>query len=415
MSKEDSNFYTRCLATGTEGYSKGAVGSAGGYLKLIIVALLSYSLGYSHGSAKNLIGQYDKPLIDLSMQSSLFPPNDEPDVLLDAEIEGGSALGSVLEPVHRSAHGPTKVAAVAAEIINKTEKEDIDSFFYVHTPKTGTSLYTVLRNSLKSCKVKDFTCFGIFGGGMQGPQSKDGKAHYPYSAKALGIEDGTQEGSCRKTLNCPHSGGTPYHCKYSNPVCRKQRNKVTMFRDPQKWFKSLFEWLWLYEITKKGTFNIEKQLRSYPPQMEFATGKSGRGGLSPSQMTAGNKHKNKTITMILLDEAFEILQSEYLWWGVTDYWQASVCVFHCELGGEERPSETENSRSMTSSMWMKNITEFEATLPIEKHRSAFVSNNTKYVEEHFPGEILFYQDRIMPEFRRRALSCGCGDLLPVVT
>ena len=116
--------------------------------------------------------------------------------------------------------------------------------------------------------------------------------------------------------------------------------------------------------------------------------------------------------MKILDEAFEILQSEYLWWGVTDYWHASVCVFHCELGGEERPSETENSRSMSSSVWMKNFTEFEATLPVEKHRSAFVSNYTKYVKDRFPGEILFYQDMIIPEFYRRALLCGCGGLLP---
>ena len=134
----------------------------------------------------------------------------------------------------------TKVAA-AAEIINNTGIEDIDSFFYIHTPKTGTSLYTVLRNRLKSCKVKDFTCFGVSGGGMWGAQSKDGKDHFPYSAKSLGIKDGEREASCGKTLNCPSHSGTPYHCQYSNPICQKQRNKVTMFRDPQKWFKSLLD------------------------------------------------------------------------------------------------------------------------------------------------------------------------------
>lgn len=245
---------------------------------------------------------------------------------------------------------------------------------------------------------------------MWGAQSKDGKSHYPYSAKALGIEDGKWEVSCGNTLNCPPSGKS--HCPYSRPACRNQLNKVTMFRDPQKWFKSLFEWLWVYDITRKGTYNIESWLRLYPPPMEFSTGKSGRRDLLSSSVTAWNKHKNETTSMKILDEAFEILQSEYLWWGVTDYWHASVCVFHCELGGEERPSETENSRSMSSSVWMKNFTEFEATLPVEKHRSAFVSNYTKYVKDRFPGEILFYQDMIIPEFYRRALLCGCGGLLP---
>mmetsp|Transcript_64016 Transcript_64016/g.95009 ORF Transcript_64016/g.95009 Transcript_64016/m.95009 type:complete len:376 (+) Transcript_64016:29-1156(+) len=290
---------------------------------------------------------------------------------------------------------PTKVAT-AAKISNKTEMK-IDSFFYVHIPKTGTSLYTVLRNRLESCRVKDFTCVGVWGGGLWGSMSKDGKDHYPYSKKSLGI--GGMEVTCGNTLNCPPSGPS-FHCQYSRPECREQRNKVTMFRHPQKWFRSLFEWLWVYEMTLKGSFDIEEMLQNFPPPMKFTTGKSD-----------SSIKTNETTNMTILDEAFEILQSEYLWWGVTDYWHASVCIFHCELGGEARPSETKNSRTSTSS-WMKNFTEFEATLPREKHLSALVPNYTAHVEEHFPDEIMFYHQKIMPEFRRRALACGCGNLLP---
>ena len=252
----------------------------------------------------------------------------------------------------------------------------------------------MLRNRLESCRVKDFTCTGVHGGGLFGAQSKDGKAHYPYSEKSLGI--GKQEVSCNGTLNCPPSG-VKFHCNYSNPRCRKQRNKVTMFRDPQKWFKSYFEWMWVYGTSSRGRFSIEKELQ-IPGPMKFATGKSDPGMHTTNDETT------------IVDEAFDILRSEYLWWGVTDHWHASVCVFHCELGGDARPSETENSRA-SSSAWMKNFTELEATLPKEQHRSSLLPNCTAYVEERFPDELVFYHHKIMPEFRRRALACGCGDPL----
>ena len=83
--------------------------------------------------------------------------------------------------------------------------------------------------------------------------------------------------------------------------------------------------------------------------MKFTTGKSD-----------SSINKNKTnMTMTILDEAFDILQSEYLWWGVTDYWHASVCIFHCELGGEARPSETENSRKSSNKKFPKHMHHFE--------------------------------------------------------
>ena len=56
----------------------------------------------------------------------------------------------------------------------------------------------------------------------------------------------------------------------------------------------------------------------------------------------------------------------------------------------------------------QHLTELEATLPKEKHRSALVPNYTKYVEEKDQGETAFYHTKIMPEFRRRASVCGCA-------
>ena len=273
---------------------------------------------------------------------------------------------------------------------------EIDSFFYIHAPKTGTSLFTVLRNRLKSCEVKDFTCFGYDGGGVWSNMARDGKVHYPFDAKRMGLgrsrKTSAKVGTCENTLNCPPYRAL-FHCPYATEACRRQRNKVTMFRDPHKWFRSAFEWFWLSAMTNETVpivrnrrFNVDESMSDQSP-MAFATGKS-----TPEET----------------EEAFEIVSRDYLWWGVTDHWRASVCVFHCELGGEERPSETDNVRSSSANEWMIKPDELETTiLSKEQHRSSYVSNYTKYVEETYPGEIAFYHTKIMPEFRRRALACGC--------
>jgi hypothetical protein len=57
------------------------------------------------------------------------------------------------------------------KVIDLSNGKEYDSFFYIHTPKTGTSMYTVLRNRLSSCKVKDFSCLDILGGGIYPSQS----------------------------------------------------------------------------------------------------------------------------------------------------------------------------------------------------------------------------------------------------
>lgn len=353
------------------------------------------------------------PLVNLVVKQEMNktaalpnPPTPSPAQTSDGGSKATEQTNTTATPVATT----TTDKLVAA--VDKVEKKEIeiDSFFYIHVPKTGTSLYTVLRNRLKSCKVKDFTCFGVLGGGLWAVQSKDGKDHYPYSAKSLGIvEDGNvslhAEASCGGTLNCPGPGFEDrfYHCSYSKKFCRNKKNKVTMFREPRKWLKSFYEWTWLNEMSTSGRHRLHNSLKSFPPPMEFTTGKK-----ELATTASGNNTKNETAMAILLDEAFEILQREYLWWGVTDHWSATVCVFHCELGGQQRPSETANSRKAFGEKWMKNITEFELTLPKTKRRNKFITSNyTRSAEQKFPAEVAFYHKKIMPEFRRRAIVCGC--------
>ncbi len=43
-------------------------------------------------------------------------------------------------------------------------------FTFVHPPKIGSSFIMLLRNYLPACKIKNFTCFGSKGGGLNRQQ-----------------------------------------------------------------------------------------------------------------------------------------------------------------------------------------------------------------------------------------------------
>lgn len=132
-----------------------------------------------------------------------------------------------------------------ASRIDLSNGKEYKSFFYIHTPKTGTSLYTVLRNRLSSCEVKDFTCLNQYGGGLYAAQSNDGETHFPFTVESMGWSNNTSEEinqmhNCHNTLNCKIGS---YHCPFAR--CHARQNKVTMYREPHKWYKSYFDWIWL--------------------------------------------------------------------------------------------------------------------------------------------------------------------------
>ena len=162
-----------------------------------------------------------------------------------------------------------------------------DSFFYIHVPRTGTSLYTLLRNYLPSCTVKDFTCLNYRGGGLLADQALDSKDHFPFTAKSLNLHDDAESvNNCDGALNCNIT--SLHYCPYANGMCRRRKNKVTMFREPHRWFSSYFDWLWISHHSRNDTsFNV-KEIES---PMNFVTGTFD------------------------IDEAFRILHENYVWWG----------------------------------------------------------------------------------------------------
>ena len=190
--------------------------------------------------------------------------------------------------------------------------------------------------------------------------------------------------SCGNTLNC---GNRRSHCKFS--ICKNFVNKVTMIRDPLKWFPSFFNWLWVqrveeYSRKRKNPIRILAFPSSripYISQMEFITGE-----------------KRNT------SRAVQILEESYVFWGITDYWNTTVCLFHCEIGGTQSPGDFLNVRP---SSLMKNSARLEKHLPKGYHKTDIVKNVTEFILKHYLTDIELYRDRLLPLFRSRARLCNC--------
>jgi len=260
-----------------------------------------------------------------------------------------------------------------------------NSFYFIHTPKTGTSLYLTLRNRLASCPVKDFTCLDYRGGGLYHTLTEDGSNLFPFTKSSLNLTIETREDlvaieNCRGTLNCKPDNLRDYHCPFLK--CRHQRNKVTMIRNPYEWYPSYFRWIWtnFYSSGKNVDLRFNN---SFSSQILF---------------TAGTFD---------VDLAYYRLENEYLWWGITDFWNESICIFHCELGhgiSHQNIYEFENWRSSAK---MKNLSHLEESLPRKNHRRSYIRNLTQHVERNYEPDIRLFNEKLLPTFRRRVSACNC--------
>ncbi|CAB9499127.1 expressed unknown protein [Seminavis robusta] len=281
-----------------------------------------------------------------------------------------------------------KQVAVADTPEEDSEDDDgeIRTLYFVHYQKVGSSLLTLLRNRIPSCTLKDWTCFGTHGGGVDAFMAKDGKDHFPFTVKSMNLTHLTRnerielENCNGKFHNCQER---VFHCSYKK--CKHYKNKVTMFRNPHKWFNSYLDFVWLYFAAQKKPL-----MRMY--------GNRSLGIYTPKQQQIDFTTGTKNVT-----RAMEVLRDDYVFWGITDHWSTTVCLFHCELGGETRPSELANTRSLdkhpfkTAEDIPKNITRPDQVL----------KNRTDWVEKHLKNDLDLFHNHLMPQFKARAKRCKC--------
>ena len=262
---------------------------------------------------------------------------------------------------------------IKAKKLEPVEPKVFDTLFFVHQPKTGTSILATMRKYIQNCTLvpkerTGYTCFGDIGGGLPARMTMDGLDYFPYNESDFNVTLGEKEPSenCGGAFrNCDRNF---FHCPYER--CGHFMNKVILIRDPFKWFNSFLNW----QIRYLPSWNEVSQQLPFTSQTYFGAGTHN------------------------VSLAIEILQHKYIWWGLTDYWKVSIGLFHRELvGGDPQEDELFNSRPAGSSV-----------LNRSRRKGWFhelVPNATEYVLQHYAEDIELYKE-LNTTFWGRAVDHG---------
>lgn len=290
------------------------------------------------------------------------------------------------------------------DIAPRDLKPKLESFRYLHIPKTGTSFIIVLRNYLDSCPVKHFSCPSVQGGGGDFLVSQGRKKRRTFAFNAT-------EAEMARSVDC---GGSLIACgvpkkRHSHVPWgwkgQREQNVVTMLRDPLVRLVSQFAW----ERSKLDTlderiadFNAmmlgcldlgdEKARLRDPKCIQYAT----RGGYGDAAIKLLSGHFYEVRRMPMTDEHIQLarrrLFNETVFYGLTDMWKESVCTFHCELGGQAMESEYLNTRS-------------NGNMSRDK-LGGIHPRVMKFLDGLLEQEKLLYEDA-RRRFLERAGKCGC--------
>ncbi|GBF98963.1 hypothetical protein Rsub_12609 [Raphidocelis subcapitata] len=247
--------------------------------------------------------------------------------------DGGALLGG--GGAARHACGPT--------FLTPHRAEPATGFRFLHIPKTGTSFIITLRNQLEACRHKDISCLGMPGGGHRVFRNglKTSDAHVFFSRPPPGFDSGCGG----RLLACQHE---IYHVPYEQGW--QARNPsfayATFIREPVAQTISMIMWQcpearagteegWAHCLQSNWT-QTQGQVGFRPrhdPHVKMLLGSKivARGG-KPLQLSAFN------LTTALTN----LLRLDFF--GLTDRWAESICLFHATFGGEPRPSAFLNTR-----------------------------------------------------------------------
>jgi len=155
-----------------------------------------------------------------------------------------------------------------------------------------------------------------------------------------------------------------------------------MIRNPYKWLPSYAHWMW-----SNGKKTPLETLLPFQSQISFIADTNNP------------------------DLAINILQNNHTWWGISDYWEISVCTFHCKFGGNTTDIELHNTRPVASAGGFETKSKFE-TVTLEDFPlntptvEELIPNVTKYVEMHYMSDLILYSSAL-ELFWKRADLCGC--------
>lgn len=241
---------------------------------------------------------------------------------LRARVMGKGGDGT---PVHRA-------RAHAAE----PKLEHLD---FLHIPKTGTSIIIALRRYLDACiHNKNATCPGK-NGGTTFESHRDDRPNEPFF---LDLHWTPGSVDCDGHLYaCGHAGrrGMP---GYHDPLTEKRLRAggvVVMLRDPVERLMSVYRWY----LTDPGYHHMPPMTPDNVLRIAKKEPARLKGHNMMTRMITG---RAKGAPPAASASAFRILRDNVTFFGLTERWAESLCLFHCMLPGGTTfdPVECTNTR-----------------------------------------------------------------------
>eukprot|EP01084_Bolivina_argentea_P174183 301714_1 len=244
------------------------------------------------------------------------------------------------------------------------QSHKLTSLHFIHVGKTGSSLILTLRNYLDSCKVKNVTCNGVMGGGFWRKSiatTRNYQTHQKLSE---------QESHCNHSLIAcgGKSSGYKYHHHY-NYMKHKNLDNIIMIREPID--RAISSDMW-----SQTQHNIISHTDCHNDYFQ-------------SEYVLNRTIANASDALF----AAEVVIKNMTFFGITNYWGLTLCLFHCELGGAFTHNECDNTRKMNRN--------YDQVL--------YNATQTKRLQKCLKFETIYY-NYLESVFFERVRRCQCVDL-----
>ena len=275
-------------------------------------------------------------------------------------------------------------------------KAKFDTLWYLHVPKCGTSFIIAMRNYLDACEVKGFSCPGNVEATVA-----DGAHGGKGALKAVNILETVSDEEMTRTQTC---GGALWGCQKDHaswPSNAKDLNVVTVIRDPLSRLLSQWKYFRKHKNVKESMVKFDALVRSCIHM--FARNETSRGcewwasdmghPTVMTRMLAGRFYiRSPPLQPDEMETVERRLLEETAFYGITDLYEETICVFHCELGTKMGPGELLNTRDNGR---------------VKKDAGELLSLETRRHLERIQADEIRIYNKARKRFEERAKKCGC--------
>ena len=269
----------------------------------------------------------------------------------------------------------------------------VDSLYWFHIHKCGTSAVALWRTALTACRVHGYSCGTNRGGGPS-----------PSSVLTVREVNGLDcaEQTCQGTLKACKNCGDGFRSEQSWGDYLTGHNVVTMIREPTE--RAVSHLYYEYVVNQRfhalsaddKVAEVKKRFRTHGYRRNDNYQTFRLAGI-PTKATLSNLTSERATE--ILEAAWTNLVNGTVYFGITDDWSRSVCVFWRTFVSVQTEGVDFNSR-----VGLGQEDDDGARSYVEKFDIPFLLE----IQETNRLDMILYA-RAIAHFRRRVKRLGCDD------